>query len=37
MRHVRGNKERVSFMLQFWDMFDSMSLCGMLEIRVSDK
>ena len=25
--HVRGNKESVSFMLHFWDMFDSMSLC----------
>ena len=26
-----------SFMLHFWDMFDSMSLCGVLEIRVSDE
>jgi len=29
--------ESVNFMLHFWDMFDFISLCGVLEIRVSDE
>ncbi|MBA0775914.1 hypothetical protein Gotri_010999, partial [Gossypium trilobum] len=36
MTQARGHKESVSYMLHFWDMFDSMSLCAVLEICVSN-
>ncbi|MBA0752955.1 hypothetical protein Gogos_019951, partial [Gossypium gossypioides] len=35
--HVRGNKDSVNFMLHFWDMFDFMSLCVVLEIHWSSR
>ena len=35
-RDMFGVLGSVSFILHFWDMFNSMSLCGVLEISVSD-